>query len=166
MKKILLFVILILLTSCNTKKGKKETLPHEKPEEMKRNLKEHSNPKVFSLEFPDTIKIKTWTPGKLIYLEKDSSNISDRYVFFHVIINKDKKELKLKEIKKIDGQITFADTIGNGHISFETGSDFRGENFFHGVIEDIGYLKDSPKNDTIKKVVKQVTITKQVYVKK
>ncbi len=155
MKKILLLIIVVFI-SCQDNKVRISG---------SKNIEQADQ---FYLKFPDTIRKKTWTNGKLIYeFEKDSLKIGKRYLFFYVVINRNNVDMGLNEIQNQEKHLVFADTLTNNEkdsLTFETGADFQGENYLHAVIEDVRLTNNSSQDSLFYKVTEKTIITKPIYV--
>lgn len=158
----MILIVLAIIYSCTDNAEKKTAKFSTKNDNGK-------NTEILKLEFPDTVSSKENIQGKVKYgLDLDSlkpSDISSRYIFFHVATSSDKVGLSLEEIKN-ENRIVYEDTIGEGVFNFEVSFTHFGDNILNGVIEDIRILNGELKDkDKVRIITKETSISQNTYVK-
>lgn len=158
----MLFFVLAVVYSCMDN-GKRKTA------KISTDSTNGGYTKILQLEFPDTVLLKENIQGKIKYgLELDSlmvSDISSRYIFFHVATSSEREGLTLEEIKE-ENRIVYEDTIGKGIFNFEVSFSQPGDNVLNGVIEDIRIMSEELEDkDKVRIITKETSISKNIYVK-
>ena len=162
LKYVMALIVLAAVYSCMDNTDRKTA-------KFSANSSNEKETKILQLEFPDTVLLKENIQGRIKYgLYLDSlrpSDISSRYIFFHVATSSDKKGLSLEEIKK-ENRIVYEDTIGKGVFHFEVIFPHVGDNVLNGIIEDIRILNGQVEDkDKVRIVTKETSISRNIYVK-
>lgn len=164
--KLAIIAILLFMSSCLNNSSKQENTKDSFSLEKKGEQVEKAG--LLKISFPDTVDLKKIIDGKLTYNANEGEDIGDfeeRYIYLHILTNKTQEEIPLKEINKFKKQLVYEDATGDGKFDFQAVFTEKGENYLHGVIEDIIVISKNREDGNVEVSKQEITVTKKIYVK-